>query len=304
MACLLTEPQTPGWWLLHGPWTCAWSGALPLESAGPAFSGYSTKWQPCDISQLLWLTLSLQSKDLEKLVYSNQSLSNSNFALAKTLRWHKTTLAYTPNWMGCWQPQTPSLPPPNLQTRPHLSPGFPPLPRGQWNSLPSLLMIKLCSCPLDSSFLPPHKSLPIDHPCSLLCLQPLSLTGSFSSAFTRSRSIFRLGKHTEWMDCVINVGWGGSSCCSSCVSCIEEGAGPSGGCRAISRLLFDWTFWDLPSALAPDLSLVDKHLAALERPLVPPVCNAAPLWPLSSCCWTEWMGTEAASCGPSTGTFP
>lgn len=96
---LLTD-WPPGWQLLHGPWTCAWSGALPLESAGLAFSGYSTKWQPHDISQLLWLTLSLQSEDLEKLEYCNQSLSNSNFALAKTLRWHKTTLAYTPNWMG------------------------------------------------------------------------------------------------------------------------------------------------------------------------------------------------------------
>lgn len=62
--------------------------------------------------------------------------------------------------------------------------------------------------------------------------------------------------------------------------------------------------------LAPGHSLVDKPLASLERPLVPHVCNSTPLPLLSSCQWTEWMGTEAASrhcvqhTVAATGIFP
>ena len=66
-------------------------------------------------------------------------------------------------------------------------------------------------------------------------------------------------------------------CCSSGISCIEEGARPSGvGGPLVDCFLTEHSEISL-QALAPDLSLGDKHLVALERPLVPPVCNAAPL---------------------------
>lgn len=58
--------------------------------------------------------------------------------------------------------------------------------------------------------------------------------------------------------------WMRSSAVQAAISCIEGGAGPSGGCRAISRLLLPEHSEISLQALAPDLSLVDKHLVALE----------------------------------------
>lgn len=111
--------------------------------------------------------------------------------------------------IGCGgaQAQTASLPPPNLQNQVRLGLCFAAPPQEVKEAAFRPICDQSRACSLYSSFSPPHQPLSTDHPLSLLYLQPLfPYTSSFSSTLKHTKSLFQMGKLTEWIDCVINFG--------------------------------------------------------------------------------------------------